>query len=116
VTPKDPKPNFEVYFWANDGGKKPVAEWMKKLPLKDRLYLGGLLRDLAFDGPSSRPNSFKHLDGALWEIRDLRKGPGFRIYFGFDGESICIVVNSGNKSSQSRDIVLAKDRLKEIEV
>ena len=108
-------PNYKVYFWVNDNGKKPVAEWMKQLPVKDRMYLVGLLRDLAYDGPPGRPGCFKHLDGSLWEIRDLRKGPGYRIYFGFDGEVICIVLHSGKKNSQARDISLAKDRLKKLE-
>ena len=76
--------------------------------------MAGLFQDLAKDGPSSRPKVFKHLDGSLWEIRDLRSpGPGFRVYFGFDGTTFVVVVASGNKDSQSRDIELAKERLKE---
>jgi hypothetical protein len=86
---------------------------MKGLTVADRIYLGDLLRDLAHGGPRARPKVFKHLAGLLWECRDLRSpGPGFRIYFGFDGEVICIVVAAGNKSSQSRDIATAKKRLK----
>ena len=112
---QDPQPRYKVFFWVSDSGKKPVAEWMKNLPVVDKKYLGGLLRDLSYDGPNSRPNCFKHLEGALWEIRDLRKGAGYRIYFGFDGETICIVVNAGKKTSQTRDISLAKKRLKQIE-
>ena len=98
----------------SENGRKPVAEWMRDLPLEDRKYVGGLLRDLAFDGPMSRPRYFKHLDQELWEIRDLRQGAGLRIYFGFDGHSICIVVHAGDKSSQSRDIKLAKQRLRQL--
>lgn len=111
----DIKPNYQVYFWENEAGKKPVAEWLKSLPRDDRLYLGGLLRDLAFDGPFARPKVFKHLDRKLWEMRDLRKGPGYRIYFGFDGESVCIVLQAGNKGSQKRDIELAIERLEDLE-
>ena len=103
---------FDVRFWANEAGVKPVAEWLKGLTLQDRLYLGGLIRDLALAGPFSRPKVFHHLTGSLWEIRDLRKGAGFRIYFGFDGDSICLVSASGDKSSQNRDIPLAKQRLR----
>ncbi|MFW7377489.1 MAG: type II toxin-antitoxin system RelE/ParE family toxin [Oligoflexus sp.] len=55
------------------------------------------------------------MEGVLWEIRDLRKGRGFRVYFGFDGETICIVVNAGDKSTQTRDIALSKERLKTLE-
>jgi len=106
--------DYRVIFWENDNGEKPVAKWLKELKnKKDKIFLGDLLRDLAFDGPNSKPKVFKHLEGKLWEIRDLRSpGPGFRIYFGFDGDIICLVVNAGDKSSQDRDIELARRRLK----
>ncbi len=104
--------NYRVLFWVSGNGEKPVAKWMKKLSKEDQRYLGDLLRDLAIDGPYSRPKVFKHLDGDLWEIRDLRTGAGYRIYFGFDGFNIvCLVVNAGDKRSQDRDIELAKRRL-----
>ncbi len=105
--------NFRVLFWVSETCEKPVAEWMKGLETRDRIYLGDLLRDLAIDGPLARPKVFKHLVGALWECRDLRSpGPGFRVYFGFDGRVICVVVAAGDKSSQRRDIELAKKRLR----
>jgi putative addiction module killer protein len=105
---------YSVLFWKSSNGHKPVADWLKSLSTKDKVYLAGLFQDLAKDGPSSRPKVFKHLDGCLWEIRDLRSpGPGFRVYFGFDGSTFVVVVASGTKDSQSRDIELAKERLKE---
>lgn len=58
-------PQYEVFFWVNENGKKPVAEWMKSLPVLDKKYLGGLLRDLAYDGPTASPKCFKHLEGVL---------------------------------------------------
>ena len=111
------KSNYSLFFWVNESGQKPVAEWMKELPSKDKVYFAGLFRDLATDGPTSRPKAFKHLEGALWEVRDLRRpGPGYRVYFVFDGHSIVVVVAAGNKDSQERDINLAKQRLKEIQL
>lgn len=105
---------YRVLFWTGPAGEKPVAEWLKDMSAKDRIYLGGLFRDLAYDGPSARPKVFKHLDGSLWEIRDLRHpGPGLRVYFGYDGDTIIVVVTGGDKSSQQRDIDVAKRRLKE---
>ncbi len=35
-------------------------------------------------------------------------GPGYRIYFGQDGQSLMISVGGGSKKRQSRDIVSAK--------
>ena len=36
-------------------------------------------------------------------------GAGYRIYFGKDGNSIIVLLASGEKSSQSKDISRAKD-------
>ena len=106
--------NYKVLVWQNRDGEKPVAKWMKSLRKEDQIYLADIFRDLATDGPFSRPKVFKHLEGELWEIKDKRSpGPGFRIYFGFNGAQIvCLVVHAGSKKSQERDIELAKKRLK----
>jgi putative addiction module killer protein len=103
---------YKVIFWQTDKGEKPVAQWLNALPVKDQEYLGNIFFDLAHDGPLSRPKVFKHLDGQLWEIKDKRSpGPGYRIYFGFDGDVICLVLHAGDKGTQDRDIKLAQKRL-----
>lgn len=42
------------------------------------------------------------------ELRFLQTGPGFRIYFGMRGRQMVILLCGGNKSSQKRDVKLAK--------
>jgi len=37
-------------------------------------------------------------------------GPGYRVYFGKDGEAIVILLGGGTKKRQPRDIALAKER------
>lgn len=92
-----------------------MAKWLNSLEEKDKEYLGDLFFDLAVDGPESRPKVFKHLEGLLWEIKDKRSpGPGYRIYFGFNDNVICVVLHAGYKSSQERDIKLAHKRLESI--
>jgi putative addiction module killer protein len=40
----------------------------------------------------------------------LHFGPGYRIYFGKDGEHLIILIGGGTKKQQSQDIELAKQR------
>jgi putative addiction module killer protein len=44
----------------------------------------------------------------VWEAR-LAFGPGYRIYFGKEGDSIIILLIGGTKTSQGRDIRRAQE-------
>ncbi len=41
--------------------------------------------------------------------RRINFGPGYRIYFGRDGETLVILVGGGTKSRQSSDITKAQE-------
>jgi len=49
----------------------------------------------------------KAVGGGVWELR-LHIGPGFRIYFGQDGDTLVVLLCGGSKGSQTRDIERAK--------
>ena len=44
----------------------------------------------------------------VFEIR-LHFGPGYRLYFVFEGQTIIILLCGGDKDSQDQDIVQAKN-------
>ena len=52
----------------------------------------------------------KALGGELMELR-IAFGPGYRIYFTFDGEDLVILLCGGDKGSQGRDIAAARRML-----
>jgi putative addiction module killer protein len=37
-------------------------------------------------------------------------GPGYRVYFGLDGDTLVILLGGGTKKQQQRDIEIAKSR------
>ena len=45
-------------------------------------------------------------DSKVKGVRERRidYGPGYRVYFGRDGEKLVILLTGGNKKSQSRDV------------
>jgi putative addiction module killer protein len=44
---------------------------------------------------------------SLYELR-LDFGPGYRVYFGFDGKELIVLLVGGDKASQTQDISKAK--------
>ena len=51
----------------------------------------------------------KPIGGGLSELR-IDYGPGYRVYFGKDGEQIVILLGGGTKQRQQNDIGLALGR------
>lgn len=51
----------------------------------------------------------KSLGGGVQELR-VDYGPGYRVYYGKDGDRLIILLAGGTKRSQSRDIQEAKRR------
>ena len=54
----------------------------------------------------------KYFDGVA-ELR-IDYGPGYRVYFVQRGQTIIVLLCGGDKSSQSRDIIRAKNMAQEV--
>lgn len=48
----------------------------------------------------------KHLGNGIWELR-IALGPGYRVYFGEDGDRV-VLLQGGSKKTQTQDIKIAK--------
>lgn len=101
--------DIEIYETAN--GKRPFEAWIKDireihtrakiLTRIDRLKLGNF-------------GDCKSLQDGVYELR-INYGPGIRIYFGKIGSKVILLLYGGDKSSQEKDIVKAKEYLKDFQ-
>ena len=56
---------------------------------------------------------FKQIESNLYELR-FTLGKGYRIYYTIQDDVIILLLNSGDKSKQSKDIEIAKTYLKDV--
>jgi putative addiction module killer protein len=54
------------------------------------------------------PGDVKSVGGGLHELR-IDYGPGYRVYFVYEGSAVVILLCGGDKDTQGRDIKRARD-------
>ena len=104
---------WKIEYWCNEViGSSPVEKWLLKLSKEKFVAISEELMWLAkFGNELSLPHS-KALGQGLFELRE--RGFGLRIYYGFNGRCVVIVVAAGDKTSQDKDIKIARQRLLKI--
>ena len=50
----------------------------------------------------------KSLGDGVYELR-IDFGPGYRVYYGLDGDVVVLLLSGGDKSTQAKDIKQAKE-------
>ena len=93
----------KVSEYIDEHGKSPYAEWHDHLDARVAAKVSTALYRLEQGNFSNT----KGVGGGIFEyIIDV--GPGYRIYFGKDGERVVIILGGGTKKRQQRDINAAK--------
>ncbi len=103
VTPKE-----IVAFRATDG-RVPFEEWLDDL--NDKKAVARILARLARVRQGNLGDC-KPVGEGVSELR-VDYGPGYRVYFGQDGQTLVVLLCGGDKRTQDRDIRLAKQRWRE---
>jgi putative addiction module killer protein len=88
-----------VREYLTGDGWNPFREWLGTLDVAVRARVQA--RVLRFE--LGNVGDHKSVGAGVWEAR-LAFGPGYRIYFGKDGESVILLLLGGSKASQARDI------------
>ena len=93
---------IEIVECLDSRGRSPYREWFLSLDSQTAAMVAVAIERLA-DGNTSRAKSIG--EGAA-EIR-IDRGPGYRIYFGWVGKTLVVLLGGGTKRRQQRDIAEA---------
>ncbi len=93
-----------TYFKDLATGKEPAREWLKSL--KDRMGQARISARI-LRAESGNFGDHKSVGEGVTELR-IPVGPGYRLYYALDGEDIILLLIGGDKSTQSKDIEIAK--------
>ncbi len=93
-----------VIIYADKTGIEPFTKWLEGLrDVQARRRILIRLRRVA----QGNYGDYRSLQDGVYELR-FPFGPGYRVYFGEDGDTVVVVLVGGDKSSQEKDIEQAK--------
>ena len=93
-----------IEIYQDQHGFEPYIDWVNScLDWKTRSRIEQRLRRIE----QGNLGDYKSLEQGVFEFR-FDFGPGYRVYFGKENEKIIILLIGGDKSTQKRDIALAK--------
>jgi len=94
---------IEIREYVDEKGKSPFALWHNRLDATAAAKVATALYRLEQGNFSNT----KGIGGGILEYK-IHFGPGYRIYFGIDGEHLVIILGGGTKKRQQQDINAAK--------
>ncbi len=93
-----------VREYFDESGRSPYAKWFAGLNEQAAAKVAAVLEKIA----KGNFSNIEPVGAGVLEYK-LNWGPGYRVYFGRDGDRLVILVGGGTKKRQSEDIEAAKD-------
>lgn len=90
---------MRIVEYLDAAGKVPFEAWFRRIEARAAAKVTVTLARLEAGNLSST----KTVGGGVLEYR-IDYGPGYRVYFGRDGETLVILLAGGTKQRQQRDI------------
>lgn len=97
--------NVEILEYLDAGGRSPYRDWFDGLDAQAATKVAVALTRMGLGNFSNA----KGVGAGVQEYR-IDYGPGYRIYFGRDGERLVILLAGGTKKRQQGDIATAQSR------
>ena len=92
-----------VREYVDTRGHSPYARWFERLDARAAAKVTTAL----FRMERGNLSNAKGVGGGVFECR-IDFGPGYRIYFGKDGDTLIVLLGGGTKARQQRDIENAR--------
>jgi len=96
---------LSVLEYLDRAGSSPFAGWFRTLDAAAAAKVTAGMGRLELGNFSN----VKGVGAGVFEYR-IDFGPGYRVYFGKDGEAVVILLGGGTKKRQDRDIATARER------
>ena len=93
----------QVRIYACEDGRRPFSEWADELDGRASAKVNAALARLE----AGNPGDSRGVGGGVLERR-IHAGPGYRLYYGRDGDALVVLLVGGTKRGQSRDVAVAK--------
>ena len=94
---------LEIRYYVASNGDEPFADWFAKLEAVARAKVARAIARME----QGNLSNVKSVGGGVLEYR-IDFGPGYRVYFGRDGDTLVILLTGGTKKRQQRDIDAAQ--------
>ena len=94
---------LEIRYYLASDGRSPFEGWFSSLDPTARAKVTVAIARLE----QGNLSNVKGVGEGVLEYR-INFGPGYRVYFGRDGETLVILLTGGTKRRQQRDIEAAK--------
>lgn len=98
----------EVKEYLDSNGRCPFQEWFGNLTAPAAAKVTGAMVRIE----AGNFSNVKGVGGGVFEYR-INFGPGYRVYFGKDGQEVVILLGGGTKQRQQDDIECAQEAWKD---
>lgn len=95
---------IEVREYLDGKGNSPYAKWFTRLNANAAVKVATAIHRME----QGNFSNVKGVGAGVYEYR-VDFGPGYRIYFGKDGDLLVILLAGGTKKRQGADITAAKE-------
>jgi putative addiction module killer protein len=90
---------LEIRYYVAEDGSQPFAEWFADVEPVARAKVARAIARME----QGNLSNVKPVGQGVLEYR-LDFGPGYRVYFGRDGDVLVILLTGGTKKRQQRDV------------